>query len=144
MSAPLDFGILDKINSKASSIVIVNLVISGSVISIFFLRRISSANLGTTDPLLPKTFPYLTTEKLIFWEPSILFAAVKILSEASKTSLVAQGGPFTKKEAEEFINKPFMKDAVKLRRFDDQAKILNKKTPDLYHFKHYLDKSLKN
>ena len=67
-----------------------------------------------------------------------------LLSEASKISLKAQGGPFTKDEAEEFIKKPFMKEAVELRRFDDQAKILNKETPNLEHFKHYLEKSLKN
>ncbi|MBI28880.1 MAG: hdig domain protein [Pelagibacteraceae bacterium] len=66
-----------------------------------------------------------------------------LLSEASKASLVVQGGSFTKEEAEEFINKPFMKDAVELRRFDDQAKILNKKTPNIYHFKHYVEESLK-
>ena len=62
-----------------------------------------------------------------------------LLSEASKESLAVQGGPFTKEEAEEFINKPHMKEAVELRRFDDQAKILNKKTPTLEHFRHYLE-----
>ena len=36
-----------------------------------------------------------------------------------------------------------MKDAVELRRFDDQAKVLNKETPNLEHFKHYLEDSLK-
>jgi len=67
-----------------------------------------------------------------------------ILSEASKISLKAQGGPFTKNEAEAFIKKPFMKEAVELRRLDDQAKVLNKKTPNLEHFKNCLEKSLKN
>ena len=68
----------------------------------------------------------------------------KILSEASKISLEAQGGAFTKEEAEEFIKKPFMKNAVELRRFDDQAKVLNKETPNLEHFKNYLEDSLMN
>ena len=68
----------------------------------------------------------------------------EILSEASKISLEAQGGAFTKEEAEEFIKKPFMKNAVELRRFDDQAKVLNKETPNLEHFKNYLEDSLKN
>ena len=68
----------------------------------------------------------------------------EILSEASKISLEAQGGPFSKKEAEEFIKKPFMKEAVELRRFDDQAKVLNKETPNLEHFKNYLEESLEN
>ena len=65
------------------------------------------------------------------------------LSEASKSSLIAQGGPFSKKEAEEFIKKPFMKEAVELRRLDDRAKIFNKKTPNLSYFKHYVKESLK-
>ena len=37
-----------------------------------------------------------------------------------------------------------MKEAVELRRFDDQAKVLNKETPNLEHFKDYLEESLKN
>ena len=36
------------------------------------------------------------------------------LSEASKKSLKVQGGIFSKEEAEEFINKPQMKEAVEL------------------------------
>ena len=67
-----------------------------------------------------------------------------LLSEASKVSLNAQGGPFTMEEAEEFIKKPHMKEAVELRRLDDQAKILNKKTPNLSHFRRYIEESLKN
>ena len=67
----------------------------------------------------------------------------ELLSEASKKSLEVQGGSFTKEQADEFIKKPFMKQAVEIRRFDDQAKILNKKTPDLLHFKQYVVQSLK-
>ncbi len=63
------------------------------------------------------------------------------LSEASKLSLEVQGGPFTKKEADEFIQKPFMKEAVEMRRLDDEAKVLNKKTPDINHFRHYLEQA---
>tara|TARA_B110000196_G_scaffold307587_1_gene307380 strand:- start:783 stop:1352 length:570 start_codon:yes stop_codon:yes gene_type:complete len=66
------------------------------------------------------------------------------LSEASQISLAAQGGSFTKEEAENFIAKPFMKEAVEMRRFDDMAKIINKKTPDLNHFKPYLDEACKS
>ena len=65
-----------------------------------------------------------------------------LLSEASKKSLTVQGGPFTKEEAHEFINRPFMKQAVELRRYDDQAKILNKKTPNLDYFRPYVEKCL--
>ena len=66
-----------------------------------------------------------------------------LLSEASKISLIAQGGPFTKEEAEEFIKKPFMKEAVELRKFDDLAKELNKITPPIEHFQHYVEASLR-
>ena len=64
-----------------------------------------------------------------------------LLSEASKLSLSVQGGAFSKEEAELFINKPFMKEAVEMRRFDDMAKIINKKTPSLEHFRHYLEEA---
>ena len=63
------------------------------------------------------------------------------LSEASKESLKVQGGIFTKEEAEEFINKPQMKEAVEMRRYDDQAKILNKETPSVEHFRKYVENS---
>ena len=64
-----------------------------------------------------------------------------LLSEASKLSLAVQGGPFTKEEAKKFIDKPFMKEAVEMRRFDDMAKILNKKTPDINYFRPYVEKA---
>ena len=66
------------------------------------------------------------------------------LSEASKISLAAQGGSFTKEEAEKFINQPFMKEAVELRKFDDLAKELNKKTPPIEYFQKYVESSLRN
>ncbi len=66
------------------------------------------------------------------------------LSEASKRSLKVQGGPFTKEEADQFIKKPFMKEAVEMRRFDDMAKILDKETPDLNYFRHYLEEAHQN
>ena len=40
-------------------------------------------NRGTTDPLEPITFPYLTTVNDIFLEPLILFDAIKSLSAHS-------------------------------------------------------------
>ena len=40
-----------------------------------------------------------------------------------------------------FIKKPFMKEGVEMRRFDDMAKIVNKKTPSLNHFKPYLEEA---
>ena len=34
-----------------------------------------------------------------------------------------------------------MKEAVEMRRFDDMAKILNKKTPDINYFRPYVEKA---
>jgi phosphonate degradation associated HDIG domain protein len=56
------------------------------------------------------------------------------LSPASKDSLVWQGGPYTAPEAAQFIAQPYAGDAVKLRRWDDAAKIEGKHTPPLDAF----------
>lgn len=56
------------------------------------------------------------------------------LSPASKTSLELQGGIFTEAEATEFINQSYAEDAVKLRMWDDLAKVKNLKTPGLEYF----------
>ena len=66
-----------------------------------------------------------------------------LLSEASKISLLVQGGPFTKVEAENFLNQPLMKEAVELRKFDDLAKELNKINPPIEYFQHYVEASLR-
>ena len=46
------------------------------------------------------------------------------LSEASKQSLKFQGGPFQGKELESFESDPLKNEMVKLRKWDDQAKIV--------------------
>jgi predicted HD phosphohydrolase len=53
------------------------------------------------------------------------------LSEASKQSLRFQGGPFVGEELEEFKRDPLKDEIVKLRKWDDQAKIvgIEKVTP---------------
>jgi phosphonate degradation associated HDIG domain protein len=45
------------------------------------------------------------------------------LSPSSLLSLNLQGGPMTEVEAQEFLALPFARDAVMLRRWDDEAKI---------------------
>jgi phosphonate degradation associated HDIG domain protein len=50
------------------------------------------------------------------------------LSPASKRSLDLQGGIFSPDEAEEFAGLPQAQDAVRLRRWDDQAKIVGLET----------------
>jgi predicted HD phosphohydrolase len=46
------------------------------------------------------------------------------LSEASKQSLKFQGGPFEGKELQYFELDPLKNEMVKLRKWDDQAKIV--------------------
>jgi phosphonate degradation associated HDIG domain protein len=56
------------------------------------------------------------------------------LSENSESSLILQGGAFSIEEAAMFIAQPYAKDAVKLRIWDDRAKIVGLETPDLNSF----------
>jgi phosphonate degradation associated HDIG domain protein len=56
------------------------------------------------------------------------------LSDASKRSLMWQGGPFTPDEAAAFIAQPHGEDAVNLRRWDDEAKVPGAKTASLDEF----------
>ena len=53
------------------------------------------------------------------------------LSPAGKHSLELQGGPYAAQEAALFIGQPFARDAVRLRRWDDAAKIPGLAVPDL-------------
>jgi phosphonate degradation associated HDIG domain protein len=56
------------------------------------------------------------------------------LSEASRRSLEWQGGPFTPEEAADFITMPYAEDAVRLRQWDDAAKVPGASTYSLDHF----------
>lgn len=56
------------------------------------------------------------------------------LSFASKRSLELQGGIFSQQEADCFIQRPYAKDAVQLRIWDDQAKVPGQQTLDLDNF----------
>ena len=47
------------------------------------------------------------------------------LSSASKQSLDLQGGPMTSEAQRQFLEIPYAKDAIQLRRWDDQAKESN-------------------
>jgi phosphonate degradation associated HDIG domain protein len=61
------------------------------------------------------------------------------LSEASLRSLQLQCGPFTTGEAAQFRLQPHAEAAVRLRRFDEQAKVPGLRTPDLEHFRRCLE-----
>ena len=62
------------------------------------------------------------------------------LSPTSKTSLELQGGIYSKMEAEKFITQPYAEDAIKLRIWDDLAKVKDFKTPGLDYFVPYMEK----
>lgn len=63
-------------------------------------------------------------------EPSYLDA----LSDASKDSLILQGGPMSPHEVHVFEQHPFARDAVALRRWDDAAKVPGRGVPGLEHY----------
>jgi [1-hydroxy-2-(trimethylamino)ethyl]phosphonate dioxygenase len=64
------------------------------------------------------------------------------LSFGSVRSLELQGGPFTAGDAAEFIGQPHAAEAVRLRRWDEGAKVPGRVTPDLAHFRRYIEASL--
>ena len=57
------------------------------------------------------------------------------LSDASKTSLAVQGGIFDEGAAAAFIAQPHAPEAVRLRRWDDLAKVPDLRTPDIAHYR---------
>lgn len=56
------------------------------------------------------------------------------LSDDSKRSLELQGGIFGAAAADAFIAQPHAVDAVRVRRWDDQAKLADASTPPLSHY----------
>lgn len=56
------------------------------------------------------------------------------LSPASKRSLELQGGPFKREELANFLAQAFAQEAVRLRRYDDLAKVPGQETPSLTCF----------
>lgn len=62
-----------------------------------------------------------------------------LLSAPSIQSLALQGGPMSATESRRFEQHPFYRDAVRLRRWDDAAKVEQLITPCLEHVAQYLD-----
>ncbi len=56
------------------------------------------------------------------------------LSPASVHSLALQGGPFTPEQAQAFEEQPHAQAAIRLRRYDDWAKVPGVATPALAHY----------
>jgi gamma-butyrobetaine dioxygenase len=62
------------------------------------------------------------------------------LSAASQQSLVVQGGVFTPSQAERFIAAPYAQDAVRLRLYDDAAKVPHAQPPPLTRYRELLER----
>jgi predicted HD phosphohydrolase len=70
-------------------------------------------------------------------------AYLDALSPASILSLHLQGGPLSPAEVEAFERSPYAKDAVRLRKYDDRGKTAGAWTPDLEHYRPYLEAALR-
>ncbi|HXV26343.1 MAG TPA: HD domain-containing protein [Alphaproteobacteria bacterium] len=68
---------------------------------------------------------------------------VGALSDASRLSLTLQGGPMSEAEARAFAMQQHSPEAVRLRRWDDEAKEIGLSTPDFAHFRPHLEAALK-
>ena len=66
-----------------------------------------------------------------------------LLSPASVQSLHLQGGLMSTEERARFAAERFAEQAVKLRRWDDEGKVVGMPTPGLDHFERYLNVTLR-
>lgn len=66
------------------------------------------------------------------------------LSPTSVQSLELQGGPFSEDERREFETSPFFREAVELRRWDDEAKVVGLETPDVQHYLQFVKRATKS
>ncbi len=62
-----------------------------------------------------------------------------LLSDVSKRSLEIQGGPMSKFDAAAFAGNAHLVGAIRLRRWDDDAKVSDMDTPDLSYFLPYVE-----
>lgn len=104
------------------------------------LRGIDDEHQNAALPFLRGHFPEVVIEAIrLHVDAKRYLCATRAdyygrLSEDSKRSLKLQGGVFSAADAERFIGQPFAADAVKVRLWDDAAKIPGAATPDLAHF----------
>ena len=61
------------------------------------------------------------------------------LSQPSRVSLRLQGGAMNKEEVSEFLASQFAHQAIQLRRWDDEAKVVGRVVPGLAEFLAFLD-----
>jgi phosphonate degradation associated HDIG domain protein len=93
------------------------------------------AGLFTVEVVEPVRLHVAAKRYLCWREPNYLPG----LSEASRHSLYLQGGRMTDIEAAEFEDHQFYEAAVLCRRYDDKGKVIGMPTPDLEHFRRYLE-----
>ncbi|MBL9033489.1 MAG: metal-dependent phosphohydrolase [Rhodospirillaceae bacterium] len=67
----------------------------------------------------------------------------ELLSAASIQSLKLQGGLMSPEETRKYEAERFAADAIKLRRWDDEGKIVGARTPDLSHFERFVGQALR-
>jgi predicted HD phosphohydrolase len=96
---------------------------------------------------LRRHFPQRVVEPVRLHVPAKRYLCAKdaqymqSLSQPSVVSLALQGGPMTAEEVAEFARHPCADDAVRLRRWDDAAKIPRLPTPPLAHFARYVQQT---
>jgi phosphonate degradation associated HDIG domain protein len=61
------------------------------------------------------------------------------LSPASVITLKLQGGPMAAHEVAQFETEPFYRDAVRIRQWDDQGKVVGLKTPGLSDYRSLIE-----
>lgn len=84
---------------------------------------------------------HVESKRYLCWAEAGYFDS---LSPASVQSLMVQGGPFSAKEAADFLNRPYAEDAVKLRRWDEGAKDPEASPPALEAFRPHLEACLRS
>jgi [1-hydroxy-2-(trimethylamino)ethyl]phosphonate dioxygenase len=67
-----------------------------------------------------------------------------LLSPASTRSLQLQGGPMSTEEARAFEANPHFAAAMKVRDYDDKAKVAGLSTPSIAHFRPFLELCARN
>jgi phosphonate degradation associated HDIG domain protein len=75
---------------------------------------------------------------------SVLPAYLTGLSPSSRQSLALQGGVMGAEECARFESNPAYRDAVRLRRWDDMAKVPGLKVPGLEHYRDRLEAEARN
>ena len=97
---------------------------------------------------LRQIFPDAVTEPVRLHVPAKRYLCGKDqsylaqLSPPSVLSLKLQGGPMSAEEVAAFREHPFLADALRLRRWDDEAKVVDLVTPPLEHFLPHVERAM--